>query len=104
MADYQDTSPYAAIDVNDLMTPTFNNLSQAVPSPFPDSPVPELPPFDSIPIPAHTSTNVYQASFYDPTRSEPLSLFVKRPSGPVSLATGKFTGEPFTGHTRWKQV
>lgn len=78
--------------------------SAAVPSPFPDPSQPEQPPFDSIPNPPNVSVEQWQASFYDATSHEPAGRFVKRPSGPADLHTGRLTGETFTNDSPWKQT
>lgn len=72
--------------------------------PFPNPSHPTDEPFGSVANPPHISFEIWQASYYDPTSQAPASLFVKRPAGPVSLETGKFTGEGFAGHDRWEQV
>jgi hypothetical protein len=77
------------------------------PAPVWDNPGdPDSPPFHKIPVPPLVSTSLWQESFYDPTSMATASLFIKLPSGPVDLQTGRFTGVPFSveGEEPWNQT
>lgn len=80
------------------------NQPNAASVPFPDPSRPSAEPFGTVENPPHISFEIWQASFYDPTSQAPASVFIKRPAGPVSLETGRLTGEGFGGQDRWKQV
>lgn len=92
-------------DTWDALGPAFSgHVSPTAPNPYMNPSRPDQPPFASIANPAHMSDQAWQTSFYDPTSPAPVSGFVKRPAGPVNLATGKLTGQGFPGTHRWKQV
>ena len=85
--------------------PIPRNTPNSAPVPFPDPSRPGDEPFGQVANPPHISFEIWQASYYDPTSQEPASVFVKRPSGSVSLESGRFTGVGFhAGHHHWKQV
>lgn len=78
-------------------------LSGEVASPYAEPSLPEIDPFRTITAPPHVSSEIWQESYYDPRSQAPVSGFAKRPSGPVSLETGKIIGDFHQGH-RWQQV
>jgi hypothetical protein len=84
--------------------PIGSNAQNAADVPFPNPSMPEQDPFGSVTNPPHISIEVWQASYYDPTSQNAASVFVKRPSGPVSLENGRLTGEGFHAGHKWKQV
>ncbi len=85
--------------------PIPSNLANQAVVPFPNPSHPEDAPFGKMENPAHISFELWQASYYDPTSQEPAGVYVKRPSGPLSLEDGRFTGGGFhPGHHHWKQV
>jgi len=87
--------------------PFSGNVSGKVTSPFPNPTNPDKPPFGTVPFPDHVQSDVWQTSYYDPRSNADMSVYSKRPSGPVSLETGKLTGDGFHaegGGTHWHQV
>ncbi len=86
--------------------PIESNVTNEAAVPFPNPSRPEDAPFGKMDNPQHISFEVWQASYYDPTSQDPVSVYVKRPAGPLSLDNGRFTGEGFgpPSHHHWKQV
>jgi hypothetical protein len=84
--------------------PIPSNTANAANIPFPNPSMPTDPPFGKVPILPHISFQTWQASYYDPTSQDAASIFTKRPAGPVSLETGRFTDTGFHPGHHWKQV
>lgn len=65
---------------------------------------PHAEPYGHIPVPEHVSVGLWQQSWYNPESQAAVSEYVKLPSGPCDLATGRLTGKGFPGHQKFGQV
>jgi hypothetical protein len=72
--------------------------------PFPNAIEPEKPPFKTIPVSPHMSTEIWQTSYYDATNSADMGVYKQLSDGPCDLKTGRLIDGEFGGAGPFKQV